>query len=98
MQQQIAFAVFAFAAGLAIAPAFTAQIMLVTDTTPPKYATEAFTWSSTCIVSGINLGTASGVALIEKFNIGAPFLRGVTVMIVTSKVAFWMFRTPAQLN
>ncbi len=96
MQQQIAFAIFAFAAGLAIAPAFTAQIMLVTDMTPPKYATEAFTWSSTCIVSGIGLGTAGGAALIDKFNIGAPFLVGGSVMIALSTLAFWIFKTPAQ--
>jgi MFS family permease len=92
MQQQLAFAIFAFLAGLAIAPAFTAQIMLVTDMTPPKYATEAFTWSSTCIVSGIGLGTAGGAALIEKYNIGAPFLVGGIVMILLAAISFWLYR------
>ena len=94
LQQQLAFAIFAFMAGLAITPVFTAQMMLVTEMSPPKYATEAFTWSSTCIVSGIGLGTATGALLVEKFSIAAPFLVGAILAGVLSALAFCLFRSP----
>ena len=47
------FATMAFLAGCLIAPALTAQTLLVTRLAPAKYATEAFTWSSTFIVTGL---------------------------------------------
>ncbi len=65
-------ATLAFLAGLLIAPALTVVMLLVSTRAPPRYATEAFTWSSTCIVGGVGLGAASGGRLAETF--GAPAL------------------------
>jgi len=48
-----AFAVVAFVAGAAIAPSIACQSVLVSRLAPSHYATEAFTWSSTFIVSGL---------------------------------------------
>lgn len=77
----------AFAAGLMIAPALTAQTLLVTRIAPAKYATEAFTWSSTFIVTGLGLGMAVGGTLTEQLHPKAPFIASgalVAVMAVLS--------------
>lgn len=82
-----AFGTLAFVSGLMIAPALTAQTLLVTRIAPPKYATEAFTWSSTFIVSGLGLGMALGGALTEQLHPKAPFVAGgalVAAMAVLS--------------
>lgn len=76
------FAVAAFLAGMCIAPALTAQTMLVARMAPAKYATEAFTWSSTFIVSGLGMGMAVGGTLIERFGMASPFLTG-GIMVLT---------------
>ena len=57
-----------FAAGLCIAPALTMVTMLISFHAPVRYATEAFTWSATCIVSGIGAGNALGGVLLERMN------------------------------
>ena len=66
------FSVLAFAAGALIAPSIAAQSVLVSRLAPARYATEAFTWSSTCIVSGLGCGMALGGWLVE--NSGLPML------------------------
>ena len=58
----------AFAAGFLIAPTLTMVTLLVSSYAPSRYATEAFTWSSTCIISGIGAGTALGGVLLERFD------------------------------
>jgi MFS family permease len=57
--------VLAFAGGTLIAPVFALTAMLVTSIAPPRYATEAFTWLSTCIISGVGAGNALGGRLLE---------------------------------
>jgi MFS family permease len=75
------FAIVAFVAGMAIAPALTAQTMLVSRLAPAKYATEAFTWSSTFIVTGLGAGMALGGTMIESLGIRATFaIGGATVL------------------
>lgn len=56
----------AIAAGLLIAPSLTAISMLVARSAPARYATEAFTWSMTSIVTGIGAGMAAGGWLLES--------------------------------
>jgi MFS family permease len=63
----------AFAAGLLIAPVFALSAILVTRIAPPRYATEAFTWLATCIVSGVGAGTALGGRLLEGPGAAAAF-------------------------
>jgi MFS family permease len=68
------FTVVAFFAGALIAPSITAQSVLVSRFAPAKYATEAFTWSSTFIVSGLGTGMAVGGALIEGTGLASAFV------------------------
>ncbi len=70
------FAVVAFFAGALIAPSITAQSVLVSRFAPAKYATEAFTWSSTFIVSGLGAGMAIGGALVETTGLPTAFALG----------------------
>jgi len=66
-------AVAGFAAGLCIAPSLTLVTVLVSSYAPSRYATEAFTWAATCIVSGIGAGNAAGGVLLERYSPAAAF-------------------------
>ena len=79
-----AFAAVAFLAGAAIAPSIACQSVLVSRLAPSHYATEAFTWSSTFIVSGLGAGIAVGGWLIESAGPKFPFLAGAAVMLAVS--------------
>ena len=81
------FAVVAFIAGMAIAPALTAQTMLVSRIAPEKYATEAFTWSATFIVSGLGAGMAIGGTLIETLGVPTTFAIGGATVLTMALVA-----------
>ena len=80
-------AVAAFIAGLGIAPALTAITLLVSSTTPARYATEAFTWSTTCIVTGIGAGNALGGVLVERFGPFATFASAAVAATVAAACA-----------
>ena len=80
VDQIFIFGVIAFFAGTLIAPALTAQTLLITRIAPNKYATEAFTWSATFIVSGIGIGMAAGGAVAELVSVKSPFLLGSVVL------------------
>jgi predicted MFS family arabinose efflux permease len=54
---------------------------------PQKYATEAFTWSSTFIVSGIGAGMAAGGALAETYTARMPFIIAALVMAAMAAMA-----------
>lgn len=68
------FVVIAFLAGALIAPSIASQSVLVSRLAPPQYATEAFTWSSTCIVSGLGAGMALGGWLVENAGLRSLFV------------------------
>ncbi len=76
-----AYAVLAFVSGALIAPTLTAHAVLVSRFAPPKYATEAFTWSSTFIVSGIGAGMAVGGMLAEGPGIPVMFAAAAALML-----------------
>jgi predicted MFS family arabinose efflux permease len=63
----------ALAAGALIAPALILVSVLVSDLAPPHYATEAFTWSATAIVTGLGTGTAVAGTLIERYGTASAF-------------------------
>lgn len=65
--------VVAFVAGLCVAPSLTLVTLLVSSYAPSRYATEAFTWAATCIVSGIGAGNAAGGVLLERYSLAAVF-------------------------
>lgn len=83
----VGFAFVAFLAGGLIAPAVACQSVLVSRLAPAHYATEAFTWSSTFIVSGLGAGMALGGWLIETAGAKVPFLAGAIVMVAVTLAA-----------
>lgn len=94
VDQVVLFTIVAFCAGLAIAPALTAQTLLVSRIAPAKYATEAFTWSSTFIVSGLGAGMAAGGAIAETYGVKMPFLVGGTVVACMAALALMLKASP----
>ena len=94
VEQIIVFAVIAFFAGTLIAPALTAQTLLITRIAPNKYATEAFTWSATFIVSGIGIGMAAGGAIAETIGVKSTFLLGSVVLAGMSMAALLLHPKP----
>jgi len=96
VDQRVLFALVAFMAGLAVAPALTAQTLLVTRIAPARYATEAFTWSSTFIVTGLGIGMAVGGTLAEKLHPKAPFLLAGGVIALMALMSLMMPRSVAR--
>lgn len=80
----------AFIAGATIAPSIAAQSVLISRMAPQKYATEAFTWSSTFIVSGIGAGMAAGGALAETYTARMPFVIAALVMAAMAGLALFL--------
>ncbi len=66
-------AVCSILAGMMIAPVFASQYALVGRAVTPGSETEAFTWVSAALVSGIALGSALGGASIGSAGVSAPF-------------------------
>jgi MFS family permease len=89
----IAFGVLAFLSGALIAPTLTGHAVLVSRLAPPKYATEAFTWSSTFIVTGLGLGMATGGWLAEQVGIRTMFLVSGG-LIVMMGIGVWLALSP----
>jgi predicted MFS family arabinose efflux permease len=77
----------AFIAGLLIAPVFTVFATLVTTNAPSRYATEAFTWSSTCIISGIGAGNALGGRLLETSGPASTFALSAAIALAAALCA-----------
>jgi MFS family permease len=76
----IAFGIVAFLAGALIAPTIASQSVLVSRLAPAQYATEAFTWSSTFIVSGLGAGMALGGYLVEHASLRTMFVTGSLIV------------------
>jgi MFS family permease len=96
LQQPIAFGVLAFVAGALIAPSITAQSVLVSRLAPAKYATEAFTWSSTFIVSGLGMGMAVGGAMVESTGLSGAFALGGLVVAAAALLVIFALPAPAR--
>jgi MFS family permease len=78
----------AFAAGFLIAPTLTMVTLLVSSYAPSRYATEAFTWSATCIISGIGAGNAVGGVLLERFAPAVVFASSAAAALLATACAF----------
>jgi len=74
-------------AGLFIAPALTAVTLLVSANAPPRYATEAFTWSATCIVAGVGAGMAVGGEVVERSGAAGVFAAAAIASLVAAACA-----------
>jgi MFS family permease len=82
-----ALAVMAFVAGVLIAPTLTMVTVLVSTYAPSRYATEAFTWSATCIISGIGAGNALGGVLLERFDPAIVFASSASAALLAAACA-----------
>ena len=96
IDHHIAFTLIAFWAGFTISPAFAAQALMVSRIAPAKYATEAFTWSSTFIVCGLGAGMALGGALSEAVHAKSPFVAGGLVMLSMAALAMFLHTQPGK--
>lgn len=67
------FTAIGIAAGVVMAPALIIQSMLVAKTAPSRYATEAFTWSTSCLLTGVGVGLAGGGLILESARSAAVF-------------------------
>jgi predicted MFS family arabinose efflux permease len=85
--QPAVFAVVAFFCGALIAPSIASQSVLVSRLAPVRYATEAFTWSSTFIVSGLGAGMALGGWLVETTGVRSAFAAGALIVAAMSLLA-----------
>jgi predicted MFS family arabinose efflux permease len=74
-------------AGIVMAPALIIQAMLVAKTAPAHFATEAFTWSTTCLLTGIGLGLAAGGLILESATSAAVFAAAGLVAIAAAVLA-----------
>jgi predicted MFS family arabinose efflux permease len=88
----ILFAVLGVAAGVVMAPALIIQSMLVAKIAPSHYATEAFTWSTSCLLTGVGLGLAAGGLLLERGNSAAVFTAAGAVSISAAVLAYGSLR------
>ncbi len=95
VSQLLLLGVVAFVAGATIAPSMAVQSILVSRMAPQKYATEAFTWSSTFIVSGIGAGMALGGMLAETYNATTPFVVAALVMAAIAVLSLLLRRRNA---
>jgi len=95
-QEPGAFAITAFCVGALIAPSIAAQNVLVSRLAPEMYATEAFMWSSTFIVSGLGAGMALGGVLVENVSLRANFATGAAVVAAMSLLALAMDASSAR--
>ena len=79
-------------AGIVMAPALIIQSMLVAKTAPAQYATEAFTWSTSCLLTGVGLGLAAGGFLLERASSTAVFGAGGAVSLFAAALAYASLR------
>lgn len=81
------FGLVSMVAGLAMSPPLIMQSMLVARIARPEHATEAFTWSSTALLTGVGVGIAAGGALLEVLPSSAVFLSSGLLAMVASALA-----------
>ncbi len=85
------FIVVAFCGGLAVAPALTCLVLLTTRRAPALYATEALTWSSTFIISGLGTGMGAAGYFIETWSLTSMFWLGAAV-VGTMALCAWLMK------
>jgi predicted MFS family arabinose efflux permease len=74
-------------AGVAMAPALIIQAMLVAKTAAPGHSTEAFTWATTALLTGVGLGTAAGGSLVERWGSPSTFVAAALAAILAGTLA-----------
>lgn len=79
-------------AGVVMAPALIIQSMLVAKTAPPEHSTEAFTWSTSALLSGVGVGLAVGGGLLEIADAHAVLGAGALAAMAAAMVARVLLR------
>ncbi len=80
--------VLAFCAGGLIAPALTSVMLVVSAHAPERYATEAFTWSSTCILGGLGFGAMLAGRVVQAYGPQAVFMLSACTMSAAALIAW----------
>lgn len=62
------FAAWSIVAGVVMAPALIIQSMLVAKISRPQHLSEAFTWSTSALLSGVGIGLTAGGGLLEFYR------------------------------
>lgn len=91
-------AALALVAGIGIAPALTVVMLLISANAPSRYATEAFTWSTTFLVGGLGAGHAVGGKIVEGNGARAVFAAAAAMALAAAISALGVRarkRTPA---
>ena len=86
------FAFWCVVAGIVMAPALIIQSMLVAKAARAEHSTEAFTWSTSALLSGVGLGLAAGGGLLEMFDARAPFAAAAATALGAAAGARFMLR------
>ena len=88
----LAFALVSVLAGLAMSPPLIMQSMLIARIARSEHATEAFTWSSTALLSGVGIGIAAGGAILDQHHSSNVFLASGVLALVASAGAATLIR------
>jgi predicted MFS family arabinose efflux permease len=83
----VAFAVWGTLAGIAMAPALIIQSMLAAKTARAEHTTEAFTWTTSALLTGVGIGLALGGALLEWLPSSAAFAAGACAAFAAAVIA-----------
>lgn len=87
----------ALLAGLTIAPLFSTQYAMVSRAVRAGTETEAFTWVTASLVTGIAAGSAAGGTVISSGGVAAPFGLGVAATLLAAVIALASKRRVMQL-
>ncbi|MEP7062675.1 MAG: MFS transporter [Betaproteobacteria bacterium] len=79
--------VLAFCSGALIAPALTSVMLIISAQAPERYATEAFTWSSTCILGGLGVGAMIAGRVVQAWGPQAVLGLAACTMTVAALLA-----------
>lgn len=88
------FALLSVLAGVVMAPALIIQSMLVAKVASPQHATEAFTWSSTGLLTGVSSGLALGGLILETSPPAAVFAASGIAAMTAAALAVALLRRP----
>lgn len=95
VENAFAFSFACVLAGLAMSPPLIMQSMLVSKTTRAEHSTEAFTWASTSLLSGVSLGILGGGALLEAHSVATAFGAATTAALTAAALATMLVRQRA---
>ncbi len=82
-----AFAALSFLAGVVMAPTLIIQSMLIATTARAEHTAEAFTWSTSALLTGVAIGITVGGAVVEAWRSPAALLAAGGAALVAAAAA-----------